>query len=997
MASDHPLTPLLNHLQAALVPPTTAAAQLPSPSDLAFERSLSRKLARSLDTQQDRILALASRVLNWAAPGQGDDFDPDLVRDGVYNPTTLRLEPLLERADDAIDRHRGTGKHARKTAGGGAVGAKSAEEMLERERERAKKERLPARLLHDAGLEKPQDKFEMRGRMPRPEVGGVEETAALVQEGEDGAEGIPLWKPLLRTKVNALAGVDGGEEGWLKTEVHRPSSSYTLTTHTSPPAYIRYAHPYAAELAALEPPATLLAKPDTPAPARKDSFEKTPFEWVGDEKALARMVDEVRAVGNEGGKDLAIDLEHHDFRTWGGVTCLMQLSTRKKDYVIDVLDPSVRDNLDSLNEFFTDPEWVKVLHGASSDIVWLQRDFGLYIVGLFDTYHATKVLGYTQHSLASLLDMYTDFVPDKRYQLADWRIRPLPKEMLHYARSDTHYLLSIYNHLRLALHSKPASSPPAPSPLVDVHTRSLSVSSTVFSLAPFDALTGHSDSSFLPLLAKHAQLKNYATARAVPTLPIKTGWGPSEPKFEVLRAVCLWREKTAREEDESVRYVLGQGGAWQLAELGGVGRVRDERNVMQVLGGARGGVSEVVRRRKEELARVVVEAYEGAVGAGGGAKAPGQGDEGGDVEMAPAAAAAAASTVQLGLPAEEPTVRPVVGLWDADAAAAPVASTSQAQAQVAVSTATGSAFYGSSSSSSSSSSSAAVPTVSSSSFFGSSTSAPANSNGNGKGKGKGKSTAAPARLTAADRAAAVSRVHASLVLGGGLAQSLSAHIIPSTQPASADIEVDVDEPLPAEDAAALPTEAVPSADHTYVPLSGRVPKPEQPSTLASSSRAPQYAKPAAVDKNEVIVVSSLKDKDRAVGGKKRKRVAGASASTSTSTSSSTAALDAAPEVASPPPPAPLPKKPKLKRADRAALAASLTPHDYSAAPSILDASAVGATGRERRENEKREKKRESKDLKGKKAADGIDTSDFGRAPRVNNAPKKANKAHTFAS
>lgn len=35
---------------------------------------------------------------------------------------------------------------------------------------------------------------------------------------------------------------------------------------------------------------------------------------------------------------------------------------------------------------------MQVFHGANSDIIWLQRDFGLYIVGLFDTYHATKLL-----------------------------------------------------------------------------------------------------------------------------------------------------------------------------------------------------------------------------------------------------------------------------------------------------------------------------------------------------------------------------------------------------------------------------------------------------------------------------------------------------------------------------------------------------------------------------------------------------------------------------
>jgi len=38
-----------------------------------------------------------------------------------------------------------------------------------------------------------------------------------------------------------------------------------------------------------------------------------------------------------------------------------------------------------LRPIFDDPSITKVLHGADKDVEWLQRDFGLYIVNMFDT------------------------------------------------------------------------------------------------------------------------------------------------------------------------------------------------------------------------------------------------------------------------------------------------------------------------------------------------------------------------------------------------------------------------------------------------------------------------------------------------------------------------------------------------------------------------------------------------------------------------------------
>ena len=138
----------------------------------------------------------------------------------------------------------------------------------------------------------------------------------------------------------------------------------------------------------------------------------------------------------------------------------MQLSTRDEDFLVDTI--ALRSQMHLLLPVFTDSRKRKVLHGSDSDILWLQRDFGLYIVNLFDTGQAARVLGLQRFSLAYLLKKYCDVDADKQYQLADWRKRPLSEEMLRYAREDTHYLLYIYDQLTTELlrHS-PSQQPSA--------------------------------------------------------------------------------------------------------------------------------------------------------------------------------------------------------------------------------------------------------------------------------------------------------------------------------------------------------------------------------------------------------------------------------------------------------------------------------------------------------------------------------------------------------
>lgn len=88
------------------------------------------------------------------------------------------------------------------------------------------------------------------------------------------------------------------------------------------------------------------------------------------------------------------------------------------------------------------------------DVVWMQRDFGLYLVNLFDTYQASKLLSFPHLSLSYLLKNYCNLEPNKQFQLADWRVRPLNDQLIKYAREDTHYLIFIYIQLKNELIAK---------------------------------------------------------------------------------------------------------------------------------------------------------------------------------------------------------------------------------------------------------------------------------------------------------------------------------------------------------------------------------------------------------------------------------------------------------------------------------------------------------------------------------------------------------------
>ena len=173
-------------------------------------------------------------------------------------------------------------------------------------------------------------------------------------------------------------------------------------------------------------------------------LDTTPLTFIDTPSALASAASRLSTA-----RAIALDLEAHSYRSFAGFTCLIQLSTRDEDVIVDAL--ALRQCIGPiLGPLFADPSIAKVAHGARGDIEWLQRDFGVCVVNLFDTGLACRALGRLA-GLAPLLADISGVTADKRWQLADWRTRPLPRAALDYARADTHYLLHVADELRRAL------------------------------------------------------------------------------------------------------------------------------------------------------------------------------------------------------------------------------------------------------------------------------------------------------------------------------------------------------------------------------------------------------------------------------------------------------------------------------------------------------------------------------------------------------------------
>jgi ribonuclease D len=136
---------------------------------------------------------------------------------------------------------------------------------------------------------------------------------------------------------------------------------------------------------------------------------------------------------------VAIDMEADSFHHYYPKVCLIQLSFKGENFIIDPL--AGLDLSDFLKELAAKN---LIFHDAGYDLRMMRQCFTFEPNGeIFDTMLAGKLLGVESLSLAGMLQSFMGITITKGGQKADWSIRPIKDSLLRYAAVDTLYLVEL--------------------------------------------------------------------------------------------------------------------------------------------------------------------------------------------------------------------------------------------------------------------------------------------------------------------------------------------------------------------------------------------------------------------------------------------------------------------------------------------------------------------------------------------------------------------------
>ncbi|CAL8110848.1 unnamed protein product [Orchesella dallaii] len=259
-------------------------------------------------------------------------------------------------------------------------------------------------------------------------------------------------------------------------------------------------------------------------------------KMVTNEEDLANLSQEL-----EKHDVISFDTELYNYDVYYAMVCILQISTATNDYVIDCLRlfDKIKPQLGSI---FVNPGKLKIVHDCQ-DIRYLQRDFKIFCTGVVDTQEVfgLRFPSRKQISLAKMVDHYLGLQVDKLGQLADWRVRPLPVELVKYAANDSRYLLRCWEKLKLDfVNSDSTDQNPIQYNTLDLEEFPLSRKGTLALFRPPKRDTLES------IWRKYVDSLSYDLKMVFNT----------QLQFEMFSTIYEWRDNVAKQLDRTTKKLL---------------------------------------------------------------------------------------------------------------------------------------------------------------------------------------------------------------------------------------------------------------------------------------------------------------------------------------------------------------------------------------------------------------------------------------------------------
>ncbi|CRH01429.1 exosome complex exonuclease RRP6, putative [Plasmodium relictum] len=169
------------------------------------------------------------------------------------------------------------------------------------------------------------------------------------------------------------------------------------------------------------------------------------YEVIDNKDDLIKMINTIKLENDR----ISIMVRINYKKSYRGFVSLILVGTKTIDYIIDVFN--MFEDIFLLNEITTDPRILKITYDLKNVILFLQKDFSVYLVNAIDILICSNYLN-LKNTLSNLVHNYFNVNVNSIRSYSNFLTRPLTPDVINILRSSFYYLYYLFDYVKIDLY-----------------------------------------------------------------------------------------------------------------------------------------------------------------------------------------------------------------------------------------------------------------------------------------------------------------------------------------------------------------------------------------------------------------------------------------------------------------------------------------------------------------------------------------------------------------